>query len=97
MMPANVLFPSIQMMECLGVHDEFQMDIRKEAMHDLFWKRDEAIYFYEDLMEGMLVLVYNSSLDKTFQRNFKHRWDGPYVIHKRFTNGTYELRVWMGH
>ena len=36
MMPANVLFPSIQMMECLGVHDEFQMDILKEAMHDLF-------------------------------------------------------------
>ena len=83
--------------------------IRKEAMHDLFWKRDEAIHFYEDLcqrrdkrsqplarkknfMEGMLVLIYNSSLDKTFQRKFKHRWDGPHVIHKRFTNGTYELK-----
>ena len=51
MMPANVLFPSIQIMECLGVHDEFQMDVQKEAMHDLFWKRDEAIHFYEDLCQ----------------------------------------------
>ena len=34
-------------------------------------------------MEGVLVLVYNSSLDKTFQRKFKHRLDGPYVIDKR--------------
>ena len=51
MMPANVLFPSIKMMECLGVHNEFQMDIRQEAMHDLFWKRDEAIRFYEYLCE----------------------------------------------
>ena len=47
----DVLFPSIQMMECLGVHNEFQMDIRQEAMNDLFWKRDEAIRFYEDLCE----------------------------------------------
>ena len=43
MMPANVLFPSIKMMECLGVHNEFQMDIRQEAMHVLLRKRDEAI------------------------------------------------------
>ena len=47
-------------------------------------------------MEGMLVLVYNSSLDKNFRRKFKHRWDGPYIIHKRFTNGTYELKSMNG-
>ena len=29
MMPANVLFPSIQMTKCLGVHDEFQMDTKR--------------------------------------------------------------------
>ena len=51
MISANVLFPSIQMMECLGMHNEFQMDIRQEAMHDLFWKRDEEIRLYEDLCE----------------------------------------------
>ena len=51
MMPTNVLFPSIQMMECLGVHDEFQMDIQQEARYDLFSKRDEAIRFYEDLCQ----------------------------------------------
>ena len=109
MMPANILFRSIQMMECLGMHNEFQMDIRQEAMNDLFWKRDDAICLNKDLcerwdkrsqalarkknlMEDMLVLVCNSSLDKTFQRKFKHRWDGPYIIHNRFTNGTYELK-----
>ena len=47
-------------------------------------------------MEGMLVSVHNSCLDKTFQRKFKHRWDGPYVIDKRFTNGTYELKSMDG-
>ena len=27
------------------------MDIRQEAMHDLFWERDEAIRFDQDLCE----------------------------------------------
>ena len=75
-------------------------------MHDLFWKRDEAIRNYEKLCENrdkrneelakkkilresMLILMHNNALDKTFQRKFKHRWDGPYVIHKMFANGTY--------
>ena len=51
MMRVNLLFPSIQMMKCLRVQDEFQMDIWQEAMSDLFWKRDDAICLYEELCE----------------------------------------------
>ena len=39
-------------------------------------------------------MVYNRALDQTFQRKFKWRWDGPYIIHKKFTNGVYFVDVY---
>ena len=54
------------------MHNGLQVDIPKEAMHDLFWKRrdkrSQAVAKTKTLTKGTLVMVYNSALDKTFQR-----------------------------
>ena len=42
-------------------------------------------------MKGDLVLRYNSKLDKTFQKKFQVRWEGPFRVVDCFANGTYQL------
>ena len=44
MMPTNVLFPSIQMMECLGVHNEFQMDIYDNKICMIYFAKEMSQY-----------------------------------------------------
>ena len=41
--------------------------------------------------EGHLVLRYNSKLDKTFQKKFQVKWEGPFKVVECFPNGTYQL------
>ena len=43
------------------------------------------------IVKGDLVLRYNSRLDKTFQKKFQVRWEGPFRVVDCFTNGTYQL------
>ena len=43
------------------------------------------------IMEGDLVLRYNSKLDKTFQKKFQVKWEGLFKVMKCFANGTYQL------
>ena len=43
------------------------------------------------IMKGDLVLRYNSKLDKTFQRKFQIKWEGPFKVVEGFANGTYQL------
>ena len=38
-----------------------------------------------------LVLRYNSKLDKTFQKKFQIKWEGPFRVMDCFENGTYQL------
>ncbi|MCO5579123.1 hypothetical protein L7F22_032975 [Adiantum nelumboides] len=38
-----------------------------------------------------LVLRYNSKLDKTFQKKFQIKWEGPFKVVECFSNGTYQL------
>lgn len=45
----------------------------------------------KDLKVGDLVLRYNSKLDKTFQRKFQIKWEGPFQVMDKFANGTYQL------
>ena len=35
---------------------------------------------------------YNSALDSKFQTKFKARWEGPFMIHKVYSNGSYLLK-----
>ena len=43
------------------------------------------------IMKGDLVLRYNSRLDKTFQKKFQVKWEGPFRVADCFPNGTYQL------
>ncbi|MCO5579608.1 hypothetical protein L7F22_033465 [Adiantum nelumboides] len=44
------------------------------------------------LEEGMLVMRYDSRLDLSHKKKFPRRWEGPYVILKKFKNGSYRLQ-----
>ncbi|MCO5563501.1 hypothetical protein L7F22_017144 [Adiantum nelumboides] len=44
------------------------------------------------LEEGMLVMRCDSKLDLSHSKKFLQRWEGPYVIFKKFKNGSYQLQ-----
>ncbi|MCO5611796.1 hypothetical protein L7F22_066055 [Adiantum nelumboides] len=46
----------------------------------------------KEICKGMLVMRYNSALDTTFQTKFKARWEGPFVVHQVFNNGSCQLK-----
>ncbi|MCO5554203.1 hypothetical protein L7F22_007731 [Adiantum nelumboides] len=48
------------------------------------------------LEEGMLVMRYDSRLDLSHSKKFLQRWEGPYVIFKKFKNGSYRLQNLSG-
>ncbi|MCO5583039.1 hypothetical protein L7F22_036945 [Adiantum nelumboides] len=48
------------------------------------------------LEEGMLVMRYDSRLDLSHSKKFLQRWEGPYVIFKKFKNGSYRLQGLSG-
>ncbi|MCO5613463.1 hypothetical protein L7F22_067740 [Adiantum nelumboides] len=48
------------------------------------------------LEEGMLVMRYDSRLDLSHSKKFLQRWKGPYVIFKKFKNGSYWLQDLSG-
>ncbi|MCO5608154.1 hypothetical protein L7F22_062360 [Adiantum nelumboides] len=43
------------------------------------------------IKKGDMVLRYNSKLDRTFQKKFQIKWQGPFLVLNRFPNGTYQL------
>ncbi|MCO5573334.1 hypothetical protein L7F22_027103 [Adiantum nelumboides] len=43
------------------------------------------------IKKGDMVLRYNSKLDSTFQKKFKIKWQGSFLVLDRFPNGTYQL------
>ena len=45
----------------------------------------------KQITKGDLVLRYNSKLDKTFQKKFQIKWEGPFLVLEGFPNGTYQL------
>ncbi|MCO5604734.1 hypothetical protein L7F22_058904 [Adiantum nelumboides] len=46
----------------------------------------------KELKRGMLVLRYNNRFDTRKDKKFMSRWEGPYVIRKKYTNGSYRLQ-----
>ncbi|MCO5548629.1 hypothetical protein L7F22_002089 [Adiantum nelumboides] len=48
------------------------------------------------LEEGMLVMRYDSRLDLSHSKKFLQRWEGPYVIFRKFKNGSYRLQDLSG-
>ena len=43
------------------------------------------------IFKGDLVLRYNSKLEKSFQKKFQVKWEGPFQVFECFENGTYQL------
>ena len=54
-------------------------------------KRVNAEIKNKNMVEGDLVLRYNSKLDHTFQKKFQIKWEGPFQVMEKFDNGTYQL------
>ncbi|MCO5556916.1 hypothetical protein L7F22_010471 [Adiantum nelumboides] len=48
------------------------------------------------LEEGMLIMRYDSRLDLSHSKKFLQRWEGPYVIFKKFKNESYRLQDLSG-
>ena len=48
------------------------------------------------IVEGDLVMRYESSRDFTFQTKLRGKWKGPFKVVKAFPNGTYQLESMYG-
>ena len=62
-----------------------------ESMQDAAPKRVNAKVKSKGIVKGDLVLRYNSKLDKSFQKKFQVKWEGPFQVSECFENGTYQL------
>ncbi|MCO5547878.1 hypothetical protein L7F22_001330 [Adiantum nelumboides] len=51
----------------------------------------------KELKRGMLVLRYDNRFDTRKDRKFMTRWEGPYVIRKKYINGSYRLQDISGN
>ena len=62
-----------------------------EKMQDKVLARVNKKVKEKGITKGDLVLRYNSKLDKTFQKKFQIKWEGPFLVLKDFPNCTYQL------
>ena len=62
-----------------------------EKMQDKVLARVNEKVKEKGITKGDLVLRYNSKLDKTFQKKFQIKWEGPFLVLEGFPNGTYQL------
>ncbi|MCO5564550.1 hypothetical protein L7F22_018214 [Adiantum nelumboides] len=46
----------------------------------------------KELKKGILVLRYDNRFDTRKDKQFMPKWEGPYVIRKKYTNGSYRLQ-----
>ena len=60
-------------------------------MQDKALVRENQKVKRKGILQGDLVLRYNSKLDKTFQKKFQIKWEGPSKVMESFANGTYQL------
>ncbi|MCO5553788.1 hypothetical protein L7F22_007314 [Adiantum nelumboides] len=75
--------------------------LQQLANQEVFsWEQEHLECFNEvkenKLEEGMLVMRYDSRLDLSHSKKFLQRWEGPYVIFKKFKNGSYRLQDLSG-
>ena len=67
-----------------------------ENMQDVALKCINAQVKSKGILKGDMVLRYNSKLDKTFQKKFQVKWEGPSMVENCFKNGTYQLADFNG-
>ena len=61
-----------------------------ESMQDASMKHVSAKFKRKGIVKGNLVLRYSSKLDKSFQKKFQVKWEGPFQVFECFENGTYQ-------
>ena len=79
---------------------EVQMDCMRalehyEKMQEKTLSRVNEKIKEKGIAKRDLVLRYNGRLDKTFQKKFQIKWEGPFRVVDCFANGTYQLQTWM--
>ncbi|MCO5564055.1 hypothetical protein L7F22_017711 [Adiantum nelumboides] len=81
------------------IRDLQRLELDREAATDYYItqankKREEFNNKVKEkkLEEGKLVMSYDSRLDLSHSKKFLQRWEGPYVIFKKFKNGSYRLQ-----
>ena len=62
-----------------------------EKMQDKVLARVNEKVKEKGITKGDFVIRYNSKLDKTFQKKFQIKWEGPFLVLEGFPNGTYQL------
>ena len=62
-----------------------------EKMQDKVLARVNEKVKEKGTTKGNLVLCYNIKLNKTFQKKFQIKWEGPFLVLEGFPNGTYQL------
>ena len=62
-----------------------------EMMQDKALARENQKVKRKEILQGDLVLRYNSKLDKTFQKKFQIKWEGPFKVMESFANGKNQL------
>ncbi|MCO5587349.1 hypothetical protein L7F22_041298 [Adiantum nelumboides] len=85
----------------------FKGDLVGELMKKLKIKRRHSIPYYpqcnglvekvnglkdKELKRGMLVLRYDNRFDNRKDNKFLSRWEGPFLIRKKYSNGSYQLQ-----
>lgn len=75
---------------------EAQLDRQKVVEHYAMTQeknQESANRKYQDkrIEEGQLVLRYDLALDSTFRKKFVTRWEGPFQVTHKFSNGSYQL------
>ncbi|MCO5551557.1 hypothetical protein L7F22_005061 [Adiantum nelumboides] len=60
--------------------------IEHYAAHAMHRKKNKG------LKRGMLVLRYDNRFDTRMDKRFMVRWEGPFLIYKKYTNGSYRLQ-----
>lgn len=75
---------------------EMQLDRGRALEYYMKWQEKKIEQANEqvtnkNIEKGDLVLLYNSRLDKTFQKKFQIKWEGPFKVVGCFANGTFQL------
>ncbi|MCO5573942.1 hypothetical protein L7F22_027720 [Adiantum nelumboides] len=82
LLPVEVELPAVKMMSALEHYGQMQ----EKALEKINEKVKK-----KGIKKHDLVLRYNSKLDKTFQKKFQIKWEGPFKVVECFSNGTYQL------
>ncbi|MCO5572142.1 hypothetical protein L7F22_025893 [Adiantum nelumboides] len=93
--------PSVQLRSTILELERLELDRTTAIEHYVAQAMHRKKKFDENLKDkglkkGMLVLRYDNRFDTKKYKKFMVRWEGPFLIYKKYTNGNYRLQVISG-